>query len=120
MSHTYVGKGKAPSTATGTMSHTPGPWKVVRERRRFNIHDGPLNQGLATCYETGGTLGRAEANARLIAAAPELLEIAKRAIVNLNDWAASEEEREYDITAEGLRSLSRALGEVIAKAEGRP
>ncbi len=55
------------------MEHTPGPWKVGRD------HDGSLKvgSGLDVAYVLGQGSG-AEANARLIAAAPELLEALER------------------------------------------
>lgn len=60
--------------------HTPGPWYVSKRNPLRVIESGPRAITLATC----STLGRgvtaenaqteAEANARLIAAAPELCE----------------------------------------------
>ena len=50
--------------------HTPGPWKV--ERRSVLIPIAP--------YEWAEAYGGTEANARLIAAAPELLEACKVAL----------------------------------------
>jgi hypothetical protein len=61
-----------------TVNHTPGPWKAEKE----NAHTGQV----ATCHGDGdgwweiwspnwGDGINAEANARLIAAAPELLEV---------------------------------------------
>ena len=81
-------------------SHTPGPWEV------FNSHTGPYvidsaEQGaickLEWCLE-------AEANARLIASAPELLAALKRL---LSDVIVC-----YDV---GVLREARAA---IAKAEG--
>lgn len=55
-------------------SHTPGPWKAVPCNEAGNINDIVNADG----YRAAGTFGRTkdeqEANARLIAAAPELLE----------------------------------------------
>ena len=52
------------------MKHTPGPWKVIQPEHDPNAYD------VAT--EAGGQIARlpwkCEANARLIAAAPELFE----------------------------------------------
>jgi hypothetical protein len=60
-------------------AHTPGPWAFAEGRRSFAVHqqDGapytPLASDVADVpiYDSTGT---AEANARLIAAAPDLLE----------------------------------------------
>ena len=58
--------------------HTPGPWRTKREgfstvyvEARI---DGGLIQEVAACGPTEAGLEQQEANARLIAAAPELLE----------------------------------------------
>lgn len=58
--------------------HTPGPWAVVPARTGendsiyFEVHDGFGRT--ATVYGDIATDGEEAANARLIAAAPELLE----------------------------------------------
>lgn len=59
--------------------HTPGPWVTTPEpnRKEWGVDAGPW--GIATCADAPGE-GSAEANARLIAAAPELLEAAHDAI----------------------------------------
>ena len=58
--------------------HTPGPWRTKREgfstvyvEARI---DGGLIQEVAACGPTEAGLEQQEANARLIAAAPELLD----------------------------------------------
>jgi len=83
--------------------HTPGPWVVVGSHVERHDGDGIYSR-IAACYETticeehGGT---ALANARLIAAAPDLL-AALRALVHP---MASDEDVDH----------ARAA---IAKAEG--
>lgn len=49
--------------------HTPGPWAFYwLDREQLRVHQAPhIGVGVAGCYS--------EANARLIAAAPELLEL---------------------------------------------
>lgn len=60
---------------TNETKHTPGPWNYsgpCEITGRYSIyHNGPL----AYCGDTTATPGDGEANARLIAAAPELLEL---------------------------------------------
>jgi hypothetical protein len=51
--------------------HTPGPWKF--EKETSTIRSEPANNWLATMDSWDGTINN-EANARLIAAAPKLLE----------------------------------------------
>lgn len=55
------------------MKHTPGPWVTSPEPngKEWVVDAGPW--GICVCAFAPG-LGTAEANARLIAAAPELLE----------------------------------------------
>jgi len=68
------------------MNHTPGPWTIDREH--FSINHPPQTDNPNECCLIA-SYGRKrdwahEANARLIAAAPELLE-ACRAIALLNE-----------------------------------
>lgn len=52
-------------------AHTPGPWKVFERRHEITI--GPsCNCTVAGCYSTA--VGDLSANAKLLAASPELLE----------------------------------------------
>lgn len=54
------------------MGHTPGPWTVLDEGyERCGIFDG------SNCQIAKVNIGHQEANARLIAAAPELLNTLK-------------------------------------------
>ncbi len=58
------------------MKHTPGPWKVDCEFKRDVYSFSPqieLVELLASVYSMRRAKGSGEANARLIAAAPELL-----------------------------------------------
>ncbi len=93
--------------------HTPGPWRTKREgfstvyvEARI---DGGLIQEVAACGPTEAGLEQQEANARLIAAAPELLE-ALRGIMKLDE----------DLCSEGaIEALDKASA-AIAKATGEP
>ena len=51
-----------------THTHTPAPWKIHTEKGKIGILTENNVEHLATCYGF-----RKEQNARLIAAAPELL-----------------------------------------------
>lgn len=64
------------------MSFTPGPWaEIDRSSSYINIAGNPISAGSETAFEKVCRVIRhspGEANARLIAAAPELLEMLKQ------------------------------------------
>ncbi len=66
--------------------HTPAPWRVVRKNRLFEIQnkDCAIVADVEVAYQFERNLffnlPTAEANAKLIAAAPELLEALQRII----------------------------------------
>lgn len=88
-----------PVDPTPPGSHTPGPWEL-RGCRLVTDHHGVV---IAERISANGP-GTPEANARLIAAAPELLELAKFMVLNIGG---------YD--PEKARDMARAA---IAKATG--
>ena len=66
-----------------TDAHTPGPWAARRMHTGgFDIMD-PRNRDVVTVYGGGVETESREANARLIAAAPDLLEALKSLVANL-------------------------------------
>lgn len=101
----------APDCAGRNGAHTPGPWSALplNDEDDFDVmtasvlvHNG---RGTFTAQALGHTSKEVVANARLIAAAPELME-ALRAIVE-------------DRYVEKLGSLKLRARTAIAKAEGR-
>lgn len=94
------------------MKHTPGPWRVEPE----TIHDFPRSlkiygsNGLfvADCGVGSGATSRGEADARLIAAAPRMLEIIKD-FVDTADYLASQGEL---VNSEPLMEARTLLKEV--------
>jgi hypothetical protein len=59
--------------------HTPGPWKVSKMTpTRVDTPDGSISVNWTCNYDNGKTDRLAEANARLIAAAPQMAEIVRR------------------------------------------
>lgn len=100
-------------------AHTPGPWTVDDQRQRGDIYTTvvirPHAQGfmLATLDAASFTYGDGgmdiEANARLIAAAPELLAALKAVVTHLGGGSF------HHLTGE---NAERALA-AIAKAEGQ-
>jgi hypothetical protein len=79
----------AAGTEQRTMNtkHTPGPWMAVN--RFIGYIDGPTQQ-FCTIAETpkwdGESYAEADANARLIAAAPELLSVAKTLLLYVETY----------------------------------
>lgn len=91
-------------------THTPGPWEVSEGRgfRSIKASDG----GHVIASDQGEFTGNWEANARLIAAAPDLLEAAKHTLSVLEGTGTKIEGRENFIGIPALRAA-------IAKAEGK-
>jgi hypothetical protein len=86
------------------MSHTPGPWKL--ERKSVLIPIFPP-------HEWAEAYGGSEANARLIAAAPELLEACVGALAEIEASSLSEG---YFFADDP--TIIEKLKKVIAKAKG--
>jgi hypothetical protein len=86
--------------------HTPGPWKIEHDYKPYVINAGA---GHTICAITGTAAIRpeAEANARLIAAAPEMLEALKLV-------------RESGLADEyGASAVEDAINAAIKKATGQ-
>jgi hypothetical protein len=104
------------SPAHGVSAHTPGPWEIAPQIanegiwiERPNAKSGEPDE---ICHCTTATVpeGEATANARLIAAAPDLLTFAHNVIAAL-------EENGADANLANMLADAKAT---IAKAEGRP
>ena len=100
------------------MAHTPGPWRVIKGKPRA-ICNAAGNKYIAKAL-LGGTdhpsprflldEAQAEANARLIAAAPEMLDALKQALLYI----------EGDEAAHGRQfGDGNAVRAALAKAEAR-
>ena len=90
--------------------HTPGPWKVFRtnagELDSITTMNGLRVAGTVTFY--GNNQG--EANARLIAAAPELLEAAVACVNHVRGY--------HDTLSDGELEVLNLCQAAIAKATG--
>jgi len=99
------------------MAHTPGPWTIGKKPRLQPYIEGADGTPVCSCggnapgsgAYTTETFRRRDANARLIAAAPELLEAMKLLIADVADYPA------WQRPCHAL-DVARAA---IAKAEGR-
>ena len=58
--------------------HTPGPWKASMERRIYEVHITDPSGDVVARAEYLGNIEETEANAKLIGAAPDLLEACKK------------------------------------------
>lgn len=88
--------------------HTPGPWAANFEAGRYVItYQAELGPRMALAI-TGGHFPDHEANARLIAAAPELLSV----LLELKE--CSEYWSEYDVPV----GIHDRINSAIAKATG--
>ena len=100
-----------------TANHTPGPWYALRGQRNISIRHKTGDRLLPMVnvasvrgqFPTDCPYGSSEANARLIAAAPELLEALQKMLPELRGLSIVS-----DTAAEMLREAEAA----IAKATG--
>jgi hypothetical protein len=89
------------------MRYTQGNWKSTRKEGNYIIHSDQSNKGCLAIVGTGlynsdpTLINEAEANAKLIASAPELLEALKAAcklIENMQDYIHSVNPMQADST----------------------
>ena len=119
----------------GNMKHSKGSWRAIDsqviciyEEKDFDgqVIDNEAEVLIANCGVSHLTTGTTEANARLIAAAPELLKEAKIVLKKiesciesqLNDWITESPERAEILLKDSLKELE-ARRSAINKAEGR-
>lgn len=85
--------------------YTPGPWRIGTPPPNGEQTIGTLNGLMVAVATTGAEMEETKANARLIAAAPELLEALQSVLENCLD-------------SEGLCAAHAKARAAIAKAEG--
>jgi hypothetical protein len=90
------------------VKHTPGPWEVLEFPDCYQIN-GIRDHQYDEIAETGDNTELDEANARLISAAPELLEALRGLLSHVESWKVVE-------TAHGDIANARAA---ISKATGQ-
>lgn len=97
------------------MNHTPGPWQVPDDNH-VGVYGGDEQTLIATVARTPDRI----ANARLIAAAPELLAALKLALPIIEaDAQYWRDTTPRGGTANRLDEFAAGIREVIAKAEGK-
>lgn len=70
--------------------HTPGPWTVTKAEVGYNFRE-VVAPGFGVVCEVGDWSAHNEANARLIAAAPDLLAALKAAVAELDEKTYGED-----------------------------
>lgn len=90
-------------------THTPGPWTVGP--RGASVYR-PNGMRIAALDAHADSLGLRAADARLMAAAPELLEACREAIKALNNYSTE------PVPLSVYNRVSRLIVDAIAKAEG--
>lgn len=71
-------------------THTPGPWHITSESVQYHYIHAPNNGIVAEVGKRSNVNGEGKANARLIAAAPELLSALKAALPAVEYMAEGE------------------------------
>ena len=107
---------------TPKAAHTPGPWKVSDTWRSDGLAGETWHVKIESGHELivpanalGATEEKAQANARLIAAAPELLELLKEIH---NFFETGPRRLSADALRDDAETFGRAIERLIAKAEG--
>lgn len=97
--------------------HTPGPWTINRTNADFVgiAQEGYMPHATVFPRDNGPWEDTAEANARIIAAAPDLLEACRWAMRYCQEAKANQYD---DRAAVPLACAISALHAAIAKAEG--
>ena len=98
--------------------HTPGPWRTGGLPQHAPIVYAPDDYAICDTKTFHGrrSSGESEANARLIAAAPDML----KALLAFREWHANNfGDFSPEINAQ-LLCLDNDASAIIAKAEGRP
>ncbi len=100
--------------STLEQQHTPGPWNTGGQHRRASVFSGSTE--VAFAREDFGRINStsAEANARLIAAAPDLYDVAAAIQYRANECGGDYD----DIPRDELNSLLVRLDDALAKARG--
>jgi hypothetical protein len=97
-----------------TTQHTPGPWQVKPSNNEItNADHGRLPFAIVAGYTLIGATYENGKDARLIAAAPDLLKAAKTIMENLDGMAG-------EVTAGYHESIIAPLRDAIAKATEVP
>jgi hypothetical protein len=106
---------------TQPAKHTPGPWHISQSgtyvrKSNGSIGDGPKDFNVAEVNFPEDPEGRA--NARLIAAAPELLYALQSVLACFNRHGYARKEWMHPEFANDPRDIGRLVSDAVAAAEG--
>ena len=111
-----------------TTKHTPGPWSITKAYKCNHSPDyfgaifGPKGKFPRPGEAYGRTREEAQANAHLIAAAPELLESAENLLAGFihvdGDTKGNKARTDIFLRCPEMGDLCARMREAIAKAEG--
>lgn len=96
--------------------HTPGPWLIVDRTVYALTDDGKRNRFYAAVQDPFTSFDELEANARLISAAPELLE-ALEGVMRMIKWAKENDDSPKSALSHFISS-EPVFAVAIAKATG--
>jgi len=102
--------------AQNKVKHTPGPWIVDGVDITT---EGSKDFVTVAIVETSKPVEVVHANARIIAAAPELLEALKLAHSLLENMLEQEEYEVSSEVGEAIENIQETIMNALAKAEGR-
>jgi hypothetical protein len=104
--------------------HTAGPWRISGfSGTGFHIFNGPENTGrqvalVESTYQVKDAYNEGDANAHLIAAAPDMLEALKNILPHLDEYIKWHHEFNGGCSVE-IEDGADIIRIAIAKAEGR-
>jgi hypothetical protein len=108
-----------PETKEQILKHTPGPWKASKDLKRYWIESSTPKvlggHAVAEVTDDDCDSDEAQANARLIAAAPDLLAALKQVLKHVEDPTVDRVPEWCCTLCATYRGIAR---DAIAKAEG--
>ena len=78
------------SATESKTKHTPGPWRPVWDYTSGVVIRGPKTDNASVLVAELSNVVEREANARLIAQAPAMVEVLKDELADLDDWLSEE------------------------------
>lgn len=95
--------------------HTPGPWRITNYGEKFIHIEGGMN-GICRIPHEGKSIEENEANARLIASAPDLLIERDRLKAVNAELLEALKEADIDLNSNQIETARKRIKEAIAKA----